>query len=401
MAQVLTCNTCNVSFQNEDVQRVHYRDEWHRYNLKRKVAGLPCVTQAWYQAKTAASEKHSAMAAAPAPTFSCGACGKHYSSEGAYTQHMSSKRHLETVARGGSAPAQPRVIKSADSTSPAVPVAEIKGGEEEESDGEDEWEEVEDEEEASAMLADMEARGGGGAAEAPIEVWDAKRCLFCVQRTLASTQECVEHMHREHGFFIPDAEFLVDPEGLLEYLGIKISQGLFCLYCDGRGRSFADRGAVLRHMASKSHCKMRYGDEETAEEFEDFYDFEKSNEDGDGDVGMQLVAADAEPEVEVTAGLELVLTRPGGDAKVLGHRDYARYYKQKPKPRETHEGVLVNELLARYRALGVATRFEGQRAARHRANDAELGRVRRYNDHSFVVAVHNDKIFKLPKNVTY
>jgi len=39
-----TCLACNVCFSTADHQRDHYKSEWHRYNLKRKVAMLPPVT---------------------------------------------------------------------------------------------------------------------------------------------------------------------------------------------------------------------------------------------------------------------------------------------------------------------------------------------------------------------
>ncbi|EEH57006.1 uncharacterized protein MICPUCDRAFT_47346 [Micromonas pusilla CCMP1545] len=40
----LTCNTApGVTFLDMDELKEHYRSDWHRYNLKRKVAGLPVV----------------------------------------------------------------------------------------------------------------------------------------------------------------------------------------------------------------------------------------------------------------------------------------------------------------------------------------------------------------------
>lgn len=40
---ILTCVTCGVWFKTNDAQRSHYKTDWHRYNLKRKVAGIPPV----------------------------------------------------------------------------------------------------------------------------------------------------------------------------------------------------------------------------------------------------------------------------------------------------------------------------------------------------------------------
>lgn len=46
-----TCLACQVAFESADGQRIHYRSDWHRYNLKRKVADLPPVTLEQFQQK--------------------------------------------------------------------------------------------------------------------------------------------------------------------------------------------------------------------------------------------------------------------------------------------------------------------------------------------------------------
>jgi hypothetical protein len=35
-----TCNACNVVFFDDEQKRIHYRSEWHRFNLKRKVSNI-------------------------------------------------------------------------------------------------------------------------------------------------------------------------------------------------------------------------------------------------------------------------------------------------------------------------------------------------------------------------
>jgi pre-60S factor REI1 len=42
--QLFTCLACQVAFYTADDQRDHYRTDWHRYNLKRRVADMPPVT---------------------------------------------------------------------------------------------------------------------------------------------------------------------------------------------------------------------------------------------------------------------------------------------------------------------------------------------------------------------
>lgn len=40
-----TCLSCHVAFENFEGQREHFQSDWHRYNLMRKVSGLPPVTR--------------------------------------------------------------------------------------------------------------------------------------------------------------------------------------------------------------------------------------------------------------------------------------------------------------------------------------------------------------------
>lgn len=41
---MFTCISCQVAFVDPEKQREHFQSDWHRYNLKRKVAELPPVT---------------------------------------------------------------------------------------------------------------------------------------------------------------------------------------------------------------------------------------------------------------------------------------------------------------------------------------------------------------------
>lgn len=43
----------------------------------------------------------------------------------------------------------------------------------------------------------------------------------------------LEYMFKHFGFYLPDAEYLTDPEGLLRYLGAKLQHGKVPLYISG------------------------------------------------------------------------------------------------------------------------------------------------------------------------
>ena len=54
MEGMYTCMTCRVAFADADQQRAHYKTDWHRYNLKRKVATMPPVTAENFQKRVLA-----------------------------------------------------------------------------------------------------------------------------------------------------------------------------------------------------------------------------------------------------------------------------------------------------------------------------------------------------------
>ena len=68
-------------------------------------------------------------------------------------------------------------------------------------------------------------------------------CLFCDRRSV-DMLENVDHMSVVHSFFIPDFEYCVDIEGLLEYLGSKVGEGMVCLWCNDKGRQYYSLDAV-------------------------------------------------------------------------------------------------------------------------------------------------------------
>ena len=83
------------------------------------------------------------------------------------------------------------------------PVKEVATEEEEEEDEEMEVEEVDSDEWEE---------------DDPIPVTE---CLFCNHHS-NNLDKNLNHMTIEHSFFLPDPEFLVNLEGLIEYLGAKV-----------------------------------------------------------------------------------------------------------------------------------------------------------------------------------
>lgn len=104
---------------------------------------------------------------------------------------------------------------------PARPSAAAANGQgDESSDGGDDssgWET------ASESDGDTDGQGGGEGSEEWSE-WDP--CVsFFDNKVSSSMEENLKYMYKKFGFFLPDAEYLADPEGLIKYLGAKLAHG--------------------------------------------------------------------------------------------------------------------------------------------------------------------------------
>ena len=93
----LSCNACMVAFPTLAALKDHYRRDFHRYNLKRKVAGLGPISDETFhkrkQAVLAAKRGAASDKAAHDSSYKCMACHKIFSSRPPYVQHLASKKH--------------------------------------------------------------------------------------------------------------------------------------------------------------------------------------------------------------------------------------------------------------------------------------------------------------------
>uniref|UniRef100_A0A3P9AA06 Cytoplasmic 60S subunit biogenesis factor ZNF622 n=1 Tax=Esox lucius TaxID=8010 RepID=A0A3P9AA06_ESOLU len=91
-----TCISCRVAFADGEIQRAHYKTDWHRYNLKRKVADMPPVTAENFQERVlvqrAAAEHQESGASV---SQGCSTCNKRFSSSNAYQNHLQSHKHQQ------------------------------------------------------------------------------------------------------------------------------------------------------------------------------------------------------------------------------------------------------------------------------------------------------------------
>ncbi|KAL3081734.1 hypothetical protein niasHS_011819 [Heterodera schachtii] len=362
-----TCLACKLVFSSGQLQRDHYRSEWHLYNMKRQIANLPPVTECdfleklqyflQHQQKNASDADHrrlsslSVSAAASSlpladsavasslPLLSssnlsssslvCTVCrNKRFRSRNAFDNHLQSRRHKEEeqllqqqktaeTIEANECQTEGRENGDMGEKLPKIVAQNIDGEDEAvlpiESDDNDDDEEAEQKED-----------NGGAKKEDGIP---PNECLFCELKSDA-WEANLAHMSKQHGFLVPDSPFCTDVPGLLTYLGFKVGVGLTCVRC--QCARFRSLDALRKHMRDSNHCNFRIDSQheqgDVLLEFMDFYDYgiEEQHEadEGEEDGEHQQKQLDS---VLYDEGAFLVL--PSGAR--IGHRSLVRYFRQR------------------------------------------------------------------------
>ncbi|KAM0342782.1 hypothetical protein ACHAPU_009146 [Fusarium lateritium] len=340
-----TCNTCQVAYRNIDLQKGHMKSDWHRYNLKRRVASLPPISADVFTEKVLQARAVS-TAEADKAYFErvCDICEKTYYSENAFQNHLSSQKHKAKEHSSG----QPATIRTDDETTSVVsstfslgePIAPSQG--EVDSDAEEEFSHVVEglqkasitEQRPSPVKRPSHPQPVGGdvaqentestresdsATPVPASQepnWTLESCLFC-NYSSPSVPLNTHHMERFHGMFIPEKKYLVDIDGLLQQLQDKIRQHHQCLYCDKVKSSMF---GVQTHMRDTGHCKIPYETEREQLRIGDFYDFRSTYSDGEGMSDDGSVVNETSGGAKLGARRSAKLTRVDG-AEMEGEGD--------------------------------------------------------------------------------
>eukprot|EP00049_Salpingoeca_infusionum_P017963 m.355191 g.355191 ORF g.355191 m.355191 type:complete len:457 (+) comp17195_c0_seq1:342-1712(+) len=390
-----TCLTCRVGFPDGDIQRAHYKTDWHRYNLKRKVATLaPVSANAFRERVLAQRRDQEEQQAKEATNFVCEPCGKTFNTQGSHDSHMKSKKHKERCAKVAQAQkrkAEAQAVENAtaEDTGASMEMAEtpvqvaqpivsatVSVSADVEQDAEDavpakNRQDVEEQKRKyvllrKKMIAEYEAEqarksgamdASADGDEAPTEGQDNGEddeepilelfdCVFDTYRA-DNLEDLIAYMSKEHCFFIPNIEYVVDLEGLLRYLQLKVGNYFTCLACH---KGFHSLEAVRNHMSDKSHKAVDYTEDGQAE-LGDFYDYSSTYpddaelDDAARDMDLAVIGTGSTLKVD---GMELVLP----DGKRIGHREMKHYYKQRFRKEDTRESVVISRLAAQYKALG-------------------------------------------------
>lgn len=204
-----TCICCRIKFDSTDLQRTHFKTEWHLYNLKRRICSLEPLD-------------------------------------------LDSFNEIQIVS-----------LKKKDDDDTLSNFSEISATNKPLDLSDDDWEEINNDELIDEDYDDLEIDHMLALAI------KSNTCLFC-DRENTNIKNNIDHMNLIHGFFIPENKYLIDLEGMMDYLGFKVGACATCLWCN---KQFSTVHGVRLHMINKNHCKVLYDQEKATEEFKEFYDY--------------------------------------------------------------------------------------------------------------------------------
>ena len=217
-----TCYTApGVTFANEEEMKEHYRSEWHRQNLKRKVAGLGPLSRDAFEERQAREAATPTAATVDAPIGA---------SRSTIRRLKREARHREKVEKTMANPNSKAAHYEATRKMTEEEYVEHKMG--------------------------------------TAEPYDEGSDLFSRHHS-ASLSENLAYMARTHGFYIPYMDYVTDLPGLMNYLLEMVYVGNVALVT---GKQFHTLEAVQAHMRDKGGCRMELEGHE--EEYEPYYAME-------------------------------------------------------------------------------------------------------------------------------
>lgn len=355
------------------------KTEWHRYNLKRRVADLPGILSEMFAEKVLASQKSTANEHANEDEL-----GFHinHRRKSGKSERQLTKKDLKQLARGqirGRITGEDIPVLLLRSQSPAPSVVSLESEYSEFSLGDatdlsevdsvvdtaseinysdgSEWSHLHDSDEESS---DTDMEEGLSDEEAAL-VFPNHYCFYCGKNNHEIEQN-IKHMTNRHGLYIPERSFLVDLDGLLTFVNEVVTTDHECLVCGFEGKSLE---SIRQHLTSKGHCRIPYETKDEKEVVAEFYNFDTEDREPikidsvkrkKKSVAFGPVSTDTENDVSeyVDEDTEDVSDAVLPNGSRIGHRAMVRQNRQNlPVAREWPESEKTVALVDRRFAPGL------------------------------------------------
>lgn len=297
-SSIFTCNSCGTEFKTSDLQRYHMKTEWHRYNLKRRMAQLPPITSDEFAEKLQMSKQE--QEANPVDEFGFAMLNRSndhskHSKKKQYHNHHNNNHHDSYTDEELLGVSNSKVNISQDYKQDELELKRIVSETESVSSEfsqlsfDTEYNNTDlDEDTVSEYSFTSESNFGSDYSTEDNETDDNKSqvgesvdnslshtcCLYCGIDN-KEVERNIRHMFRSHGLYIPERSYLVDLPGLLDFLINTIVVDYACLCCNYVGKSLK---SIRDHMNSKRHCRMPYETSFEKDMFAPFYDYSSLTE---------------------------------------------------------------------------------------------------------------------------
>lgn len=225
------CRSCNEWTLNLEMLKEHYKTEWHRYNLKRKIVNQPPIKLTEFEELNATKSKEFEKSK---ENRYCTICRKKFNTKNQYENHLVSKKHKENCDKDEQDDNRNELFQSTVCTLENVNVDTSGLGNSVSMENAmlSKRTDVEDTE-TDSVVESVDSDEWIEDTENPV---DNNDCLFCDHHSRSLTRN-LKHMMIGHTFFIPDVEYCVNLRGLLSYLGEKIFAGYMCIWCNNSGKN--------------------------------------------------------------------------------------------------------------------------------------------------------------------
>ncbi|BAO41918.1 zinc finger protein REH1 [Kluyveromyces marxianus] len=330
---MFTCNSCMIQFQSSDLQRHHMKTEWHRYNLKRRVAELPPISASLFAEKLQLSrreQERNQIDEFGFPLLKPVINSSGYKKKG----RRLGRSKLNTL---DDPYLQNRSQSPASSITSRVSRATFRSTDLEEDDFLLEHGFTTEDTASHYSDSDYTSDSETESIHTDPESFNPKECIYCgkISRELEMN---VKHMFSKHGLYIPERSYLVDLEGLLKYLADIIIQNNECLCCSYQGSSIE---SIRAHMDAKRHCMLPYESKAERALVAQFYDFSSlENAEPATSENVEDIISDSEEsksndrDDSINSNYALVRVDDSGvelqldNGIKVGHRSMRRYYRQ-------------------------------------------------------------------------
>lgn len=261
-----TCNTCGIKFIAADLQREHMKTSWHRYNLKRRVTGLPSVTSDVFAHKVLHQERLASQKK-EVDEFGFEVRQSKLKKQGRGRKEETPEIDVSDreVSPARSEASEFSQFSLGDTVSLPDDESNFDTGSEMNYSEIDEDEDIQLNSEEEKLLDPEEDSD-----DEFIEVLPITYCFYCKEKN-EDIESNLKHMFNKHGLYIPERTYLIDLEGLLTFLSEIIYIDNECFVCGFEGRNLE---SIRQHMTSKGHCKIPFESFEERETIEEFYNFD-------------------------------------------------------------------------------------------------------------------------------